>query len=65
MMKVTCSTLAVLAVLSLNAVVEARIGGQQQRRLEDLALEVVGNNGDWKGKLGLCQGECDEDDDVS
>ena len=43
-MKVACIAFGAVALLSIN--VEARIG--KRRRLEDeLALEIVGNDGDW------------------
>lgn len=62
-MKVVYGALTALAVLSLEA--EARIGAQRKLQSE-LLLDVVGNNGDFpNGPLGLCQGECDTDDECA
>jgi hypothetical protein len=62
----------VLAFVALLASVEARIKGLSPRQneiraLQDVALDAVGNNGSPSKNFPLqeCQGDCDNDDEVS
>jgi hypothetical protein len=65
------STLNVLAALFLaSSTVEGRIGGgdgSASRQLQKLPfLEIVGQGDEFSVfPLGVCQGDCDSDDDVS
>jgi len=66
MMKVTRTALAALALLCSNLEVEARLHGRDLQLDEEPMLELVGNDGEFDTyPLGLCQGECDTDEDCA